>query len=119
MGLYDEVYKRSIEDPASFWAEAAAGIDWHRKWDKVLGASNPPFYRWFQGAELNTCYNAIDRHVEQGRGGQVALIYDSPVTSTIEKYSYSEMQVLVSTFAGGLRKIGVQKGDTIVIYMPT
>lgn len=118
MGQYDEVYKRSIHDPEGFWAEAAKGIDWVKECDKVLDASNPPFYRWFKGARMNTCYNAIDRHVEAGRGGQVALIYDSPVTNTIEKYSYSEMQALVARFAGGLRSIGVKKGDTVVLYMP-
>jgi propionyl-CoA synthetase len=118
MGKYEEVYKRSLEDPEGFWAEAAGGISWSKKWDSVLDSDNPPFYRWFKGAEMNTCYNAVDRHVEEGRGGQVALIYDSPVTNTIEKYSYSELQVMVARFAGGLRKLGVAKGDTVVIYMP-
>ena len=118
MGRYEEVYKRSLQDPEGFWAEAAEGISWSRKWDRVLDSSTPPFYRWFSGAEMNTCYNAVDRHVEAGLGGQVALIYDSPVTNTIEKYTYSELQVMVARFAGGLRKLGVQKGDTVVIYMP-
>ncbi len=118
MGKYDEVYRRSIEDPEGFWGEAAEAISWYKKWDKVLDDSNPPFYRWFVGGELNTCYNAIDRHVEAGRGDQVAVIYDSPVTDTIQKFTYREMQDLVSRFAGVLRGLGVGKGDTVIIYMP-
>ncbi len=118
MGKYDEVYRRSIEDPEGFWGEAAEAISWYKKWDKVLDDSNPPFYRWFVGGELNTCYNAIDRHVEGGRGDQVAVIYDSPVTDTIQKFTYREMQDLVSRFAGVLKGLGVGKGDTVIIYMP-
>ncbi len=118
MGKYDEVYRKSIEDPEGFWGEAAEAISWYKKWDKVLDDSNPPFYRWFVGGELNTCYNAIDRHVEDGRGDQVAVIYDSPVTDTIQKFTYREMQDLVSRFAGVLKGLGVGKGDTVIIYMP-
>ncbi|NQU57760.1 MAG: propionyl-CoA synthetase, partial [Rhodospirillales bacterium] len=77
---YVEAYARSLSDPEGFWGEVAEGISWSKKWDKVLDTSNPPFYRWFTGGELNTCYNALDRHVEGGRGDQAALIYDSPVT---------------------------------------
>jgi len=118
MGEYEVVFQKSIEDPEGFWAEAAEGIDWYTKWDTVLDRSNPPRYRWFRGGELNTCYNAVDRHVENGRGDQAAIIYDSPVTDTIRKISYRELLEQVSVFAGGLRNQGVQKGDTVIIYMP-
>lgn len=118
MGTYAEIYKESLDNPQEFWAKAAEDIDWIRKWDSVLDETDPPFYRWFVGAELNTCYNALDRHVENGRADQVALIYDSPVTSTIEKFTYSELLTKVSTFAGALQNLGVKKGDTVIIYMP-
>jgi propionyl-CoA synthetase len=118
MGKYDEVFKRSISDPDGFWGEAAEQIDWYKKWDKVLDDSNKPFYRWFSGGEMNTCYNAVDRHVETGRGDQTAIIYDSPVTDTIQKITYKELQDRVSKFAGVLKGLGVSKGDTVIIYMP-
>ncbi len=118
MGRYLDVYRKSIEAPEEFWAKAAESIDWVRKWDKVLDDSDPPFYRWFSGGELNTCYNALDRHVARGRADQVALIYDSPVTNTIQKFTYREFTDRVARFAGGLRSLGVKKGDTVIIYMP-
>ncbi|MCF8031723.1 MAG: propionyl-CoA synthetase [Desulfarculaceae bacterium] len=118
MATYEEVFRRSIEDPDSFWGEAAESITWVKKWDKVLDDSNKPFYRWFTGGELNTCYNAIDRHVEAGRGDQAAIIYDSPVTGTVQKITYAEFLDQVSRLAGGLQSLGVTKGDTVVIYMP-
>ena len=118
MGRYDEVFQRSVTDPSGFWGEAAGAIDWYRKWDTVLDDSNAPFYRWFAGGELNTCYNALDRHVKGGRAGQTALIYDSPVTGQVKKYTYSELLELVSRFAGALRDLGVKKGGTVIIYMP-
>jgi propionyl-CoA synthetase len=118
MGTYDQVFKKSIENPEEFWAEAAESIDWYKKWDNVLDRSKPPFYRWFSGAEMNTCYNAVDRHVENGRGDQTAIIYDSPVTDTIRKISYTELRDQVATFAGALKAQGAEKGDTIIIYMP-
>ncbi len=114
----DQMYQQSIEDKEGFWAQAAEGIDWYKKWDKVLDDSNVPFYRWFQGGELNTCYNAVDRHVEKGRGGQAAIIYDSPVTDTKRTYSYSELRDLVARFAGALKAQGVEKGDRVIVYMP-
>ncbi|MCZ6483943.1 MAG: AMP-binding protein, partial [Alphaproteobacteria bacterium] len=117
-GRYEEAYSRSIEDPSGFWSEAAAGIDWHRKWDQVLDSSNPPFYRWFKGAELNTCYNALDRHADGGRGDQKALIYDSPVTGQIKSFTYTELRGRVARCAGGLKTLGVEKGDLVLIYMP-
>jgi propionyl-CoA synthetase len=118
MGKYAAVFQQSIENPEEFWAEAAKGITWYSPWEKVLDASNPPFYRWFPGATLNTCYNAVDRHVENGRGEQTAIIYDSPVTGTVRKIAYKELQEQVATFAGALASQGVGKGDTVVIYMP-
>jgi propionyl-CoA synthetase len=118
MGRYEELFQRSITDPAGFWGDAAQAITWDKKWDKVLDDSNKPFYRWFTGGEMNTCYNALDRHVKDGRANQVALIYDSPVTNTIEKYTYEELRDQVAVFAGALRDLGVKKGNTVVIYMP-
>ena len=118
MGTYDQVFKKSIENPEEFWGEAAESIDWYKKWDNVLDRSNPPFYRWFSGGEMNTCYNAVDRHVENGRGDQTAIIYDSPVTDTIRKISYTELLDQVATFAGALKAQGAEKGDTVIIYMP-
>ncbi len=118
MGKYDEVFKRSIHGPEGFWGEAAENIDWYKKWDKVLDESNKPFYRWFSGGEMNTCYNAVDRHVQDGRGDQTAIIYDSPVTDQIQKISYKELLSHVSKCAGALKSLGVSKGDTVIIYMP-
>ncbi|MDF1554379.1 MAG: propionyl-CoA synthetase [Deferrisomatales bacterium] len=118
MGKYDEVFKRSIEDPNGFWGEAAEAISWYKKPTRVLDDSNPPFYRWFPDGELNTCYNAVDRHVEGGRAEQTAIIYDSPVTDTVQKYTYKELLDQVSRFAGVLKGLGVGKGDTVIIYMP-
>ncbi|NNK95978.1 MAG: propionyl-CoA synthetase [Desulfobacterales bacterium] len=118
MADYGKVFTESIENPDKFWGEAAEGIDWYQKYEHVLDAANPPFYRWFAGGTMNTCYNAVDRHVARGNGDQVAIIYDSPVTDTITKVTYRELQDKVSVFAGGLQKLGVTKGDTVIIYMP-
>ncbi|MBN2232651.1 MAG: propionyl-CoA synthetase [Deltaproteobacteria bacterium] len=118
MGKYAEMFRRSIEDPEGFWGEAGADIQWSKKWDKVLDDGNKPFYRWFVGGELNTCYNALDYHVENGRADQTALIYDSPVLGTVKKFTYRELLDEVARFAGVLRGKGVQKGDTVIIYMP-
>jgi propionyl-CoA synthetase len=117
-GKFDTIYRRSIEDPAGFWGEAAAGIDWIEPWERVLDDRNPPFYRWFSGATLNTCWNCLDRHVEAGRGDQVALIYDSPVTQTVKRFSYRALRDEVARFAGALANQGVAKGDRVIIYMP-
>ena len=116
--LYDQMFARSVSDPEGFWGEAAKGIDWIKTWDTVLDSSNPPFYRWFKGGVLNTCYNAVDRHVERGRGEQAAIIYDSPVTQTARTITYRELQTQVSQFGGLLRSLGVAKGDRVIIYMP-
>ena len=118
MGLFDEIYQRSLTDPTGFWGEAAQAIAWTKPWDQVLDVSTTPSGRWFVGAELNTCYNALDRHVEQGRAEQLALIYDSPVTDTIRRYTYRELRDQAALFAGVLQAQGVTKGDRVIIYMP-
>jgi propionyl-CoA synthetase len=115
---YAEIHRRSIENPTEFWAEAAEGIDWEQRWDRVLDDSNAPIYRWFAGGKLNTCHNAVDRHVAAGRGDQAAIIYDSPVTDTKRSISYSELRDQVAVFAGALAASGVSRGDRVIIYMP-
>ena len=115
---YREAHQRALEDPEGFWGERAMALQWERRWDRVLDASRAPFYRWFSGGRINTCYNALDRHIEQGRGKQVALIYDSPVTGTVARFSYRELRDRVAHFAGALRAQGVGRGDCVVIYMP-
>ena len=93
-------------------------MHWHRRWDAVLDASRPPFHRWFPGAQVNTCYNALDRHVDGGRADQAALIYDSPMTGTVRSFTFRELRDEVARFAGVLAKLGVARGDRVVIYMP-
>jgi propionyl-CoA synthetase len=115
---YDQVYARSLRDPDGFWAAAAEDISWDRRWDRVLDRSRPSFDRWFVGGMLNTCYNALDVHVERGRGKQRALVYDSPVTRTVRVFSYQGLRDEVAHFAGALRRRGVEKGDRVIIYMP-
>ncbi|CAO3375601.1 propionyl-CoA synthetase [Azospirillum argentinense] len=115
---YNQIHARSLSDPDGFWGEAAEDITWIKRWDKVLDDSNAPFYRWFTGGVLNTCYNAVDRHVEAGRGAQAAIIYDSPVTKTVQTITYTELQDQVARFAGALRAQGVEKGDRVILYMP-
>ncbi len=115
---YDKVFAQSINEPETFWGNAAEEITWEKKWEKVLDDGRKPFYRWFAGGDLNTCYNAVDYHVEEGRGDQVAIIYDSPVTDTVRKITYREFLDEVSRFAGVLAGLGVVKGDTVIIYMP-
>ncbi len=119
MGKYADLYRQSIESPDQYWAAAAEDVQWVKKWDKVLDDSRAPnFYSWFTGGELNTCYNAIDYHVENGRADQVAIIYDSPQTDTVKKITYSDLLDQVSRFAGVLAAQGLGKGDTAIIYMP-
>ena len=118
MGLYADTYRRSMEEPEAFWAEAAEGVVWQKRWDRVLDNDNPPFTRWFVGGKINTCYNALDRHVDEGRGAQAALIHDSPVTNTVKSFSYAELRDTVAAFAGVLRKHGIGYGDRVIIYMP-
>jgi propionyl-CoA synthetase len=117
-GPYAAAYARSIEDPTSFWGEAAEAIDWDTPPVTVLDGSDAPYFRWFSGGRLNTCWNALDRHVLAGHGDRLALVYDSPVTDTKRTFTYSELLDAVATFAGGLRSLGVEAGDRIVLYMP-
>jgi propionyl-CoA synthetase len=117
MGVYRQVYERSMADPEGFWRDAAAGIDWVRPPERILDDSAAPIYRWYPDAELNTCYNALDRHVEGGRGERDALIYDSPVTGVVRAYTYRALRDQVAVFAGALRRLGVARGDRVVIYM--
>src|SRR2546428_3492554 len=114
----DQVYARWRNERERFWAEAADSVHWYRRWNRVLDASRPPYYRWFSGGVVNTCYNALDRHVASGRGDQPALIYDSPVAQTITCFTYRTLLDQVSRFAGVLKGQGVGRGDRVIIYMP-
>jgi propionyl-CoA synthetase len=115
---YEDVFRASVEDREGFWLRAAEALDWHKAPTKALDSSNPPFYRWFPDGEINVAHNALDRHVDAGRGDQAALIYDSPVTGTKRTYTYARLRDEVATFAGVLRGLGVGPGDRVVIYMP-
>ncbi len=117
-GEYDRAFRESVSEPERFWGDAAAKVQWYRTCDRVLNCENPPFFRWFEGGEVNSCYNALDYHVGNGLKDHTALIYDSPVTKTIKKYTYGELRDLVAYCAGGLRRTGIRKGDRVVIYMP-
>ncbi|TSD83376.1 propionyl-CoA synthetase [Mycobacterium sp. KBS0706] len=118
MAAYAEAYRRALDDPEGFWGEAATAIDWDRRWDRVLDDGDAPFFRWFAGGRLNTCFNALDRHVAAGHGDRIALIYDSPVTGTVRRFTYAELTDRVARFAGAMRGLGVGPGDRVVIYMP-
>jgi propionyl-CoA synthetase len=118
MGAYEDSYRRSLSDPEAFWLDAAGAISWSRPPSRALDDSAAPIYRWFPDGELNTSYNALDRHVEAGHGDRTALIYDSPVTGTSRSYTYSELRDEVALFAGALRALGVGKGDRVIVYMP-
>ncbi len=113
-----ETHRRSLEQPEQFWREAAAAILWRRSPTRVLDAEQAPLYRWFGDGELNTCENALDRHVAAGHGDRLALIYDSPVTATVARFTYAELLDRVARLAGALRSLGVERGDQVVIYMP-
>jgi propionyl-CoA synthetase len=116
--IYEEAFQESIDHPETFWGKAAEEIVWDRKWERVLDDSKAPFYKWFPGGRLNTCFNAVDRHINLGRGNNVAVIYDSPVTRTVQKFTFAELKDRVSRIAGFLKGLGVEKGDTVLIYMP-
>src|SRR6266480_1556955 len=118
MQRFEETYRRSLEEPDSFWAEAAAALDWDEPWQRVLDDSRAPFYRWFSGGRMNTCHNALDRHVNGGRADQPALVYDSPVTDTVKTFTYGELRDEVARFAGALAAQGVEHGDRVIVYMP-
>jgi propionyl-CoA synthetase len=114
---YAEAYARSLKDPEGFWGEAAEALHWERRWDRVLDDARPPFYRWFTGGRLNTCYNAVDRHLA-ARADQPALIHDSPVTGSIRTLTFAALKDEVARCAGALRQQGVGPGDRVIIYMP-
>jgi propionyl-CoA synthetase len=118
VGGYEDIFRASTDDPEAFWLRAAQAIDWHVAPTRALDSSRPPFYRWFPDGELNVCHNALDRHVDAGRGEQAALIYDSPVTGTQRTYTYAELCDEVARFAGVLAGLGVGRGDRVVIYLP-
>jgi propionyl-CoA synthetase len=115
---YDQAYERSLRDPGGFWAAAAEDLYWDKCWDRVLDDSRPPYFRWFTGGLLSTCYNALDLHIDRGRGKQRALVYDSPVTNTIRTFTYAELREAVARVAGALVRQGIGKGDRVIIYMP-
>lgn len=117
-GPYAEAYRRSLTDREAFWLDAAAAVDWNERPTAALDATEPPLFRWFPGGTLNTAYNALDRHVEAGRGDLAALVYDSAFLGVQKSFTYSELTDLVARFAGALRAQGVGKGDRVVIYMP-
>jgi propionyl-CoA synthetase len=118
VGEYETLHRQSLSEPEEFWAEAAQTLEWSRPWDSVLSTCELGRWRWFAGAEANTCWNALDRHVRDGRGEQLALVYDSPLTGTVRKFTYAELLDLTARFAGGLTELGVAKGDRVLIYMP-
>ena len=115
---YQDVYDRWTSDPEGFWMEAAEAIDWDRKPSTALTDLGDNMYEWFADGMVNTCWNAVDRHVEAGRGEQTAIIYDSPITHTKREISYMELRNRVANLAGALRAKGVEKGDRVIIYMP-
>jgi len=115
---YAKTWAQWREDPEAFWAHAAKSLVWHKPWEQVLDTANAPFYHWFVGGQTNTCYNCVDRHVDEGRGEQAALIYDSPVTESVRTYTFKQLQSEVALFAGVLSSLNVTKGDRVVIYMP-
>jgi propionyl-CoA synthetase len=118
MGAYADTYRRSLDDPETFWLEAAKAIEWTRRPTRALDDANAPMYRWFPDGELNTSFNALDRHVYAGHGERTALIWDSPVTGATKRYTYAELLDEVARFAGGLASLGVAKGDRVLVYLP-
>ena len=118
MSRYQEEFDQSIQRPDQYWGEIAKAVHWEKTWDKVLDDSDKPYYRWFTGAEVNTCYNALDLHVKEGRGEQNAIIYDSAMTGEIRHYTYRELTEETARFAGALSALGVERGSRVVIYMP-
>ncbi len=115
---FERIYRESIDNPEKFWQEVSNDIFWFKKPSKILNKSNPPFYKWFEDGTTNTCYNALDLHIENGKGGKTALIYDSPITGNKKKFTYLELKDKVSKFAGSLDNLGIKKGDRVIIYMP-
>ncbi len=117
-GKYKEIYDSSISQKENFWKEVAENIFWYKKPKKILNSSNPPFYKWYEDGITNTCYNAIDFHIDNGRGEKLAIIYDSPITGTKKTFTYNQLKEKVSLFAGALKNQGINKGDRVIIYMP-
>ena len=115
---FDEIYQNSIQKPEEFWENISNDIFWFKKPSKILNKSNPPFYKWFEDGITNSCYNAVDLHIDQGRGEKIALIYDSPITGNKAKLTYNQLKEKVSKFAGALDNQGIKKGDRVIIYMP-
>src|SRR5438128_5430980 len=115
---YHEVHARSLADPEGFWAEAAKEIDWIAPPKRIFDPSQGVYGRWFSGGVVNTCYNALDRHVERGRADQVALIHDSPLTNSVTKFTYAELLAEVQALAAIMQDFGVVKGDRVILYMP-
>ena len=115
---YEEIWRRSLSRPDEFWSEAAEKLVWQKRWERTLDDSNPPHYRWFAGGEINTCHNAIDRHVEDGFGDSPALIYDSPMSGQKRVYTYAEARAQTAAIGGALLRAGVKKGEAVIIYMP-
>jgi propionyl-CoA synthetase len=118
VSAYKSTYRRSLEDREAFWQEAVGAIDWRVEPERILDDSHPPFYRWFPDGALNTCENAVDRHVDHGRADQRALVYDSPVADTIRIFTYAELREEVAVLAGALARLGVEQGDRVILYMP-
>ena len=115
---FQEIYESSINNPEKFWKEISNDIFWFKKPTKILNKSNPPFYKWFEDGVTNTCYNALDFHIDNGLGEKIALIYDSPITGAKSKFTYSNLREKVSKFAWALRNQEINKGDRVIIYMP-
>ena len=118
MSKYEEIFKSSLNDPNTFWGNAAEDVKWIKKFDKVVHTDGPPFYKWFRGGKINTCYNALDRHVDEGNGDRTALIYDSAMINVKKKFSYKELRDKTAELAGALQRYGIKKGDRVIIYMP-
>ena len=118
MSKYQAAFDQSIQARETFWGDIAEAVHWDKRWDKVLDNSDQPYCRWFTGAEVNTCYNALDLHVAEGRGEQNALIYDSAMTGEVRYYTYRQLTEETAQFAGALAKLGVERGSRVVIYMP-
>ncbi len=115
---YSDLYNEWLNDPLKYWENKAEDIDWYKKWDLVLDESKKPFYRWFKGGQLNTCYNCLDRHVQNGKGDNIAIIYDSPISGKKDTLTYKELLKKVAKTAGALKYLDVHKGDRVLIYMP-
>jgi len=115
---FAQIYNDSLQKPEEFWKDISEDVFWFKKPTRILNKSNPPFYKWFEDGVTNTCYNALDLHIDQGRGDKTALIYDSPITGNKAKFSFNELKEKVSKFAGALDNQGVKKGDRVIIYMP-